>query len=69
MGWEDVDYCIRVFLDGLECIYEPAARAIHHESVFRGATDVKDEWTNVSYQRLMAKYPQTDFGQFVPAVG
>ena len=28
LGWEDVDYCLRAFDAGLECIYEPAARAV-----------------------------------------
>ena len=36
LGFEDVDYCLRVFAAGQECIYEPGATAIHHESLFRG---------------------------------
>ena len=35
MGCEDVDYCLRVFQAGFACVYEPAIRAIHHESLFR----------------------------------
>ena len=46
MGYEDVDYCLRVFDAGLECIYEPPPSRVHHESVFRGASDAKIErWT------------------------
>ena len=36
LAHEDIDYCLRVFEAGLECIYEPAAVAVHHESLFRG---------------------------------
>ena len=35
MGYEDVDYCLRVFQAGFPCVYEPAISAIHHESLFR----------------------------------
>jgi GT2 family glycosyltransferase len=35
MGLEDVDYCLRTFDAGLECIYEPRARAVHAESFVR----------------------------------
>ena len=36
MAFEDVDYCLRVFEAGLECIYEPSVRAFHREKFFRG---------------------------------
>lgn len=69
MGLEDVDYCLRVFDAGLECIYEPAARAVHAESVFRGrATKKILEWQEVSSRHLWAKYPFTDFSHWVPAL-
>jgi GT2 family glycosyltransferase len=68
MSYEDVDYCLRVFDAGLECIYEPRARAIHHESVFR-ARKVADDWQNASLLRLRAKYQKTDLGQWVPSAG
>ena len=42
MGYEDVDYCLRVFDAGLECVYEPAAWALHHESALRGRLDAKN---------------------------
>ena len=41
MGYEDVDYCLRVFQAGFACVYEPAISAIHHESLFRSRPDEK----------------------------
>jgi len=43
LAHEDMDYCLRVFEAGLECIYEPAAVAVHHESLFRGRRTAKIE--------------------------
>jgi GT2 family glycosyltransferase len=69
MGLEDVDYCLRVFDLGLECIYEPAARAVHAESVFRGrATKKILDWQETSTRHLWGKYPYADFSQWVPAL-
>ena len=69
MGLEDVDYCLRVFDAGLECIYEPAARAVHAESVFRGrATKKILDWQETSTRHLWSKYPFADFSQWVPAL-
>ncbi|HWT24724.1 MAG TPA: hypothetical protein VN213_14560 [Solirubrobacteraceae bacterium] len=36
-GREDVDYCLRVFAAGLECVYEPATWALVHEPDMAGA--------------------------------
>jgi GT2 family glycosyltransferase len=41
MGWEDVDYCIRVFLAGEQCVYNPNVRGFHHEMLFRGKPSEK----------------------------
>jgi O-antigen biosynthesis protein len=69
MGLEDVDYCLRVFDAGLECIYEPRARAVHAESVFRGRSTKKIlGWQETSTRRLWAKYPLADFSPWVPAL-
>ncbi len=70
MGWEDVDYCLRVFAAGLECIYEPACTAIHAESVFR--RDPSPELARKTYAsglRLWTTYSQDDMARFAPAVG
>jgi GT2 family glycosyltransferase len=69
MACEDVDYCLRVFEAGLECIYEPTACAIHLESFFRGGdkrTEQMTQWGMRSLARLMRKYATTDLSQFTP---
>jgi GT2 family glycosyltransferase len=69
MGLEDIDYCLRTFSAGLECIYEPRARAIHAESVFRGRANKKIlAWQETSVRHLWAKYPFADFSPWVPAL-
>jgi GT2 family glycosyltransferase len=69
MGVEDVDYCLRVFDTGLECIYEPAARAVHAESVFRGRTTPTIEaWQLASAEWLIRKHANTDMNRWIPAL-
>lgn len=69
LGWEDVDYCLRVFEAGLECIYEPAAQAIHVESVFRGEKTARvEEWNLRSLERLMNKWRHADLTEWVPPI-
>lgn len=70
MAFEDVDYALRVFEAGLECVYQPGVRAIHHESLFRGSSNDKiQEWTQASIQTLMRKHAHTDIGKFIPSIG
>lgn len=67
MGYEDVDYCIRVWLSGRECVYQPGVRAVHHESFFRGRADEKIErWTAESWMRFCGKHADVSFAEFVP---
>jgi GT2 family glycosyltransferase len=67
--FEDVDYCLRVFDAGLECIYEPSVRAWHHESVFRGRRDAKIErWTRESTARMWTKWSHADLTRWIPEV-
>jgi GT2 family glycosyltransferase len=69
LAYEDVDYCLRVFDAGLECIYEPSVCAIHHESVFRGRPTPKiEQWTHDSALRLKEKWMSTDLSPFTPAI-
>ncbi|MGH2942567.1 MAG: glycosyltransferase family 2 protein [Solirubrobacteraceae bacterium] len=68
MGWEDVDYCLRVFESGRECIYEPTACAIHPESLFRSRRpEGQETWENDSYRALNQKYADYDLSAFMPA--
>lgn len=69
LAFEDVDYCLRVFNTGLECVYNPAVRAIHHESMFRGKrSDQIDEWHQKSLGVLHQKHGTTPLGRFVQAL-
>src|SRR4051812_1942200 len=57
MGYEDVDYCLRVFQAGFPCLYEPAISAIHHESLFRSRPDEKQQrWHDESIAHLRRKW-------------
>ena len=68
MGWEDVDYCLRVFASGRECIYEPMACATHLESIFRRRRgDGQDDWESQSNVALQRKYGTTDLSAYMPA--
>lgn len=68
LGWEDVDYCIRVFLAQKRCVYNPNIRALHAESMFRGRPSPKiQEWQEKSFMRLMLKHQKLNFNDFVPA--
>lgn len=69
MGWEDVDYCIRVGLAGEQCIYNPNVRAYHYEMKFRGrgrANQKLADWQAKSFLYLCEKYADQSFGALVP---
>jgi GT2 family glycosyltransferase len=69
MAFEDVDYCLRVFEAGLECIYEPSVRAWHREKFFRGkTTPVIQRWTKQSTLRMKALWGAKDLSRWVPEV-
>lgn len=54
MAFEDVQYCVRVFEHGEQCVYNPLVRAWHHESMFRGRKNEKiEQWTRESFLLLM----------------
>ena len=68
MGWEDVDYCLRVYAAGLECVYEPAACATHAESLFRSRTAKgQEDWERRSLEVLLTKHGGADLSAFVPS--
>jgi GT2 family glycosyltransferase len=67
LGWEDVDYCLRVLELGAECVYSPAVRAIHHESVFRGRPSQKvADWQAQSWLYFTQKWRGTDLAAYIP---
>jgi O-antigen biosynthesis protein len=69
MSFEDVDYCLRVFEAGLECIYEPSVRAWHLESFFRGKPSPQiREWTLASIDRMRRIWGAKDLSRWVPEV-
>lgn len=69
MGWEDVDYCLRVFLSGRQCVFTPNVRAFHFEMMFRGeASDKIKDWQGRSFYRLCEKYEGQSFAGLVPFV-
>lgn len=66
MGFEDVSYCLRVFNSGRECIYQPAVKAVHHESLFRGRADEKlSEWQNDAFRLLMEEHISTNLAPYM----
>jgi O-antigen biosynthesis protein len=69
MCFEDVDYCLRVFEAGLDCIYEPSVRAYHLEKFFRSTpNDRIQRWTVESVARMKMLWGHKDLSQWVPEV-
>lgn len=69
MAHEDVDYCVRVFESGQRCVYQPAACALHHESLFRGRGDEKVvRWQDESWVTFKQKWKHTSFARWIPSL-
>jgi GT2 family glycosyltransferase len=69
LGWEDVDYCLRVMLADQECVYNPTIRAWHFEMKFRGRPSPKvADWQSKSFIYLCEKYATESFGSLVPTI-
>lgn len=68
MGFEDVDYCLRVWQEGHDCIYQPAVWAIHHESMFRGRPSPKvEKWQHDSLLLLKEKWAGVNLLELCPS--
>jgi GT2 family glycosyltransferase len=66
MGYEDVDYNLRVLFDGGECLYDPNTKALHHESLIRGGIKTQEQKESLMY--MMQKYQNKDFKGYVPTM-
>lgn len=67
MAHEDVDYCVRVFLGDLHCVYQPKVRAFHYEAMFRGRPSPKvEEWEQKSWFYFCTKWETQSFAGLVP---
>lgn len=68
MGFEDVDYCLRVWQAGHENVYQPAIWAIHHESMFRGRPSPKvQQWQADSLRLLKEKWRGVNLLELCPS--
>lgn len=68
MGWEDVDYCIRVMRSGRDCIYNPRIWGWHHEMMFRGRKNEKlQKWQAESWLTFGNKWANENFAGLVPS--
>lgn len=67
MAFEDVDICIRTWKSGRAVVYQPAIRATHHESFFRGRGDPKVRlWEANSWRYFCEKWADENFAEFIP---
>lgn len=68
MGAEDVDYCIRVLLEGRECVYQPGVRAYHDDGVLDDRSAPKRSvGSERSMERLWEKYGGELLEELVPS--
>lgn len=69
LGYEDVDFCLRVFAAGGECVYEPAAVALHPEKTFRGRAGARiNALHERSVERMWSKHAGTDLSALIPEI-
>lgn len=67
LGYEDVDYCYRVFQAGMKCAYEPNAVAVHHEGMFR-YSEGNNEKFNRGLDYLQQKHAGHSFVDYMPTL-
>ncbi len=68
LGYEDLDYCLRVFSSGGKCVYVPTAVAIHHEGLFRRKSKDAATWFDQSWLYFGSKWEGKDITQWVPTL-
>jgi GT2 family glycosyltransferase len=64
LGAHDLDYCLRVFASGLECIYEPASVAIRADKADH-ASESRLTLARRSRTRLLEQWGDHDLSPFV----
>lgn len=67
MGFEDVDYCLRVLISGRESVYAPSVQAYHHESAFRARAAMSQQHIK-STVRLAEKWGSVDLSGLCPQI-
>jgi GT2 family glycosyltransferase len=66
LGGQDLDYCLRVFAGGLECIYEPTAVAVRDDKPGTGqVSEQRRALARRSRTRLLEKWGSQDLSRFV----
>ena len=69
MGYEDVDYCLRVFQAGLECVYEPAVgRSITSRCSGRPGREERRLAERRPRNGTALKQAERDHSRFYPAL-
>lgn len=71
LGFEDVDYGLTAWREGIRCYYEPAATLVHHESASRGYSQGQRElasmrrfwrrWSGLFLERRLGPRPPLDY--------
>jgi GT2 family glycosyltransferase len=68
-AYADLDYSLRVFAAGLECIYEPSAIARWNDpAADPHAAGVTEQLAENSLRMLRRRHQDTDFSPWVPAI-
>jgi len=70
MGYEDMDYCLMAFQNGLTCAYEPKSIVVHYESLFRhrNTPDKLKRWWDESQEYLINKHKDQDILEYTPTL-
>jgi GT2 family glycosyltransferase len=68
LGYEDLDYCLRVFQAGRKCVYQPEAVAVHHEGLFRRKSKDAATWFDQSWLYFGQKWEGKDITQWIPTL-
>lgn len=68
-AYADLDYCLRVFAAGLECVYEPTVVARwNHPAADPHGAGVPEQLAENSLRMLRRRHQHTDFSPWVPAI-